>query len=54
MGDQCRQLLECFYYKKMSWDEIANALGYKNAASAKNQKYKYLERIRSTVSYAIE
>ena len=53
-GDPCKQLLECFYYKKMSWDEIASTLGYKNAASAKNQKYKYLERIRSTVSYEIE
>ena len=54
LGDPCKQLLECFYYKKMSWDEIAKALGYRNAASAKNQKYKYLERIRSTVSCVIE
>jgi len=38
----------------MSWAEIAKALGYKNADSAKKQKYKYLERIRSSVSYAIE
>lgn len=53
MGDQCKQLLEDFYYKNMSWNEIATALGYKNAASAKNQKYKYLERIRSAVSYGI-
>jgi len=54
LGVQCKQLLECFYYKNMSWEEIANTLGYKNAASAKNAKYKYLERIRSTVSYVIE
>lgn len=54
LGEPCKQLLECFYYKKMSWDEIANTLGYKNAASARNQKYKYLERIRSTVSFQTE
>jgi RNA polymerase sigma factor (sigma-70 family) len=54
LGDPCKQLLKCFYYEKMSWDEIASTLGYKNAASAKNQKYKYLERIRSTVSFQTE
>jgi len=54
LGNPCKQLLEAFYYKNMSWDEIAKALGYKNAASAKNQKYKYLERIRSTVSFVTE
>jgi len=54
LGDPGKQLLECFYYKKMGWVEIAKTLGYKNAASAKNQKYKYLEQIRNTVSYEIE
>lgn len=48
LGDPCKQLLECFYYKNMNWDDIANSLGYANAASARNQKYKCLERIRST------
>jgi RNA polymerase sigma factor (sigma-70 family) len=54
LGNHCQQLLDCYYYKKMSWDEIAKTLGYKNAASAKNQKHKYLEKIRSTVSYEVE
>lgn len=54
LGDPCKQLLECFYYKNMSCDEIAKSLGYKNTASAKNQKYRYLEWIRSTVSHEIE
>lgn len=49
MGDRSKQLLECFYYKNMSWDEIARKLGYSNAASARNQKYKCLERIRKSV-----
>jgi len=50
LGDPCKQLLECFYYKNLSWDEIASSLGYANAASARNQKYKCLERIRSKVN----
>ena len=49
LGDPCKQLLECFYYKNLDWDEIAASLGYSNAASARNQKYKCLERIRATV-----
>lgn len=50
LGDPCQQLLECYYYKQMSWEEIAIKLGYVSAASARNQKYKCLERIRKTVS----
>lgn len=52
LGDPCKQLLECFYYKKLSWDEISDSLGYSNAASARNQKYKCLERIKKTVDYS--
>lgn len=54
LGDPCKQLLECFYYQNLTWDEIASSLGYSNAASARNQKYKCLERIRIAVSYALE
>lgn len=49
LGDPCKELLECFYYKNMGWDEISTTLGYANAASARNQKYKCLKRIRSIV-----
>ena len=54
LGDPCQQLLECYYYKQMSWEEIAIKLGYASAASARNQKYKCLERIRSKVNIEIE
>jgi RNA polymerase sigma factor (sigma-70 family) len=54
LGDPCKQLLECFYYKNMSWDKIASSLNYANAASARNQKYKCLERIRNVVHHAME
>lgn len=50
LGDPCKQLLESFYYQNLSWDEIAGTLGYANAASARNQKYKCLERIRKLVT----
>ena len=50
LGDSCQHLLECYYYKNMSWDEIANELGYSSAASARNQKYKCLERIKSKLN----
>ena len=50
LGDPCKQLLECYYYKNLSWAAIASKLGYANAASARNQKYKCLERIRSKVN----
>ena len=54
LGDGCKQLLECFYYKNLSFEEIANTLGYATAASARNQKYKCLERIRRTVKVEVE
>lgn len=49
LGDPCKQLLENFYYHNLNWDEIARSLGYSNAASARNQKYKCLERIKITL-----
>jgi len=54
LGDPCKQLLECYYYKNLSWAEIASKLGYANAASARNQKYKCLERIKKLVSVEAE
>jgi len=54
LGNPCKQLLESYYYKNLSWDEIASSLGYSNAASARNQKYKCLERIRNVVNVEVE
>jgi RNA polymerase sigma factor (sigma-70 family) len=54
LGNPCKQLLESYYYKNLSWDEIATNLGYANSSSARNQKYKCLERIRKTVDIAVE
>jgi RNA polymerase sigma factor (sigma-70 family) len=50
LGETCRKLLECYYYQKKDWEEIANQLGYASAGSARNQKYKCLERIRKQLT----
>ena len=50
MGDPCKSLLENFYFNQLSWDAIAEKMGYANAASARNQKYKCLEKIREIMS----
>lgn len=54
LGDPCKQLLESYYYKNQSWDKIASLLGYASAASARNQKYKCLERIRKALNVEVE
>lgn len=41
-----RQMLVMVYYENRSMDYIAEKLGYKNAASTKNQKYKCMKRIK--------
>jgi len=51
LGNPCKSLLELYYYKNLSWEKIAAKLGYANAASARNQKYKCLERIREKLDF---
>lgn len=46
LGNKCRKLLELFYYKSLSMDEIAKEFGYKTVKSAKVQKYKCMESAR--------
>lgn len=50
LGNPCKKLLELFYYHNYSWKQIADELGYASPASARNQKYKCLERIRELVN----
>ena len=49
IGDPCSQLLDYFYFMRKSMDEISSAMGYKNPETAKNQKYKCMERLRRMV-----
>ncbi len=49
IGDPCRRLLEFFYFHQKNMEEISSELGYKNPETAKNQKYKCMERLRKLV-----
>jgi len=50
LGDPCKQLLELFYFENHSWESIASIMSYSSAASARNQKYKCLERIKKQIN----
>jgi RNA polymerase sigma-70 factor (ECF subfamily) len=49
LGNACQKLLEAFYYQKFSMTEICENLGYKNADTAKNLKYKCLQRLKRRI-----
>ncbi len=49
LGAPCHSLLDLFYYHKKNMEEIAVQLNYKNSETAKNQKYKCMERLRKIV-----
>lgn len=46
VGEPCRSLLEAFYIRRLTMQEIAEHFGYTNPENAKNQKYKCLLRLR--------
>jgi RNA polymerase sigma factor (sigma-70 family) len=46
LGEPCRTLIQDFYVKHLSMEEIAEKFGYTNADNAKNQKYKCLQRLK--------
>ena len=49
LGENCRQLLTRFYYRKMSMKEIAAHFGW-TEATAKNNKYRCLQQLRTMIS----
>lgn len=49
LGPPCKTLLQYFYYEKKNMDDIADIMEYKNSATAKNQKYKCLQRLKKIV-----
>ena len=49
MGGRCQELLESYYYAQLSMQEISINMRYKNAATVKNLKYKYLKRLRRMI-----
>jgi RNA polymerase sigma factor (sigma-70 family) len=46
LGDACRELLTLFYHAQKSYTDIAVELGYSDAATAKNQKYRCLQKAK--------
>lgn len=46
LGDNCKTLLKLFYYERKSMEEIAGEMGLA-PASARNQKYRCMERLRA-------
>ena len=46
IGEKCREILNRFYYAKMSLDEIGSELGF-DAATVKTQKYRCMKKLRT-------
>ncbi len=46
LGARCRQLLQLFYHKAMSFKEITKVMQFKSEKIAKNQKYKCLTKAK--------
>lgn len=46
LGEPCRSIIEDFYIKDHSMEEIRQKFGYTNTDNAKNQKYKCLQRLK--------
>lgn len=47
MGEPCAPLLLMFYWDRLSWESIACELHYKDANSAKSQKYKCIQKLKA-------
>lgn len=46
LGEKCQNILNRFYYSKMSLDEIGSELGF-DAATVKTQKYRCMKKLRT-------
>lgn len=54
LGGKCLQILQLFYYKNKTMQEIAKILNYKNVNTVKTQKFKCLERARKLAKNKID
>ncbi|PTX18017.1 RNA polymerase sigma factor (sigma-70 family) [Pontibacter mucosus] len=46
LGEPCRSLLEDYYIRMQNMQDITDKFGYTNTDTAKNQKYKCLQRLK--------
>jgi RNA polymerase sigma factor (sigma-70 family) len=49
LGEPCKTIITDFFYGGLTMEEIAEKMGYTNAANAKNQKYKCFKRFKKLV-----
>ncbi len=49
LGQKCREILELFYFKKLSMKEIALKVGFASEKGAKNQKYRCIEKAKENL-----
>jgi RNA polymerase sigma factor (sigma-70 family) len=52
LGENCRKILQLFYFEKHNMEQIAVELNYTNADNAKNQKYKCLQQLKKQYNAA--
>jgi RNA polymerase sigma factor (sigma-70 family) len=50
LGNPCRTILEDFYLRDASMEQIREKFGYTNTDNAKTQKYKCLQRLKKLFS----
>jgi RNA polymerase sigma factor (sigma-70 family) len=49
IGEKCKELLQLFYFQKLSMKEIAEKLQFSTEKVAKNQKYRCLEKTKENL-----
>ena len=50
LGDKCKDLLQLFYFAKLSMKEIAEKLDFSSEKVAKNQKYRCIEKAKENLN----
>lgn len=54
LGEKCRQLLSLFYFNKMNYKMIAAAMAFGDEHTAKNQKYRCLQKAKEHYSMLLK
>ena len=54
MGEPCSSLLDKFYWEKLSCEEIAERMNYKNSDTVKTQKYKCMQKLKVSLTKEFE
>lgn len=51
LGKRCKEVLELFYYKGFTLDEITNVLNYSSKEVLKSQKSRCLKQLKKIINY---